>query len=199
MDADGPRLCLVLGFEHPLPSPDAVIDVLQALEAPTLVIAEAQAPLPEVASLTSIVKAAQGKGVAVLVENDAELAKALAADGVHLTWRKDPLEQFEAARQALGPDRIVGADVGRSRHDAMEVGEAGADYVAFGIPAHVEDRATALERQLDLVSWWVQLFEVPVVAFDASGPDDVDALAKAGADFIAVRWPAGEARPLDWA
>ncbi len=135
MDADGPRLCLVLWLEHPLPTPDAVIDVLQALDAPTLVLAKGDASCIEVEALSSIVKAAQEKGVAVLVENDTALAKKLAADGVHLAWCKEPLESFEVARQALGPDRIVGADVGRSRHDAMEVGEAGADYVAFGIPA----------------------------------------------------------------
>lgn len=199
MDADSPRLCLVLGLETPLPDAQALTDVLHALDAPTLVLSSSDAHGIDVASLAPLVKAAQAKGVAVLVENDCALAKSLDADGVHLSWRKDPLEGFEAARQALGPERIVGSDVGRSRHDAMEAGEAGADYVAFGIPAHVEDRETAFERQKELVSWWVELFEVPGVAFDVETAEGVAALGAAGADFIAVRWPKGEARPVEWA
>ncbi len=70
------------------------------------------------------------------------------------------------AREILGGRFIVGADAGRSRDDAMTLGEAGADYVGFGIPAHVEDRETARERRLDLVAWWSEIFEVPCVAFD---------------------------------
>jgi thiamine-phosphate pyrophosphorylase len=95
------------------------------------------------------------------------------------------LAAYGAAREVLGPRAIVGADAGRSRHDAMSLGEAGADYVGFGIPAHVGDRGTARERQLDLVEWWSELFEVPCVALDADR-DDLAALAGAGADFVAL-------------
>ena len=199
MDADGPRLCLVLDLGASAVSPDAVADVLQALDAATLILGPVDGQALDMASAEAIVKAAQESGIAVLLQSDVDGAKRLGTDGVHLAWRKDVMAAFEAVRQAMGPDRIVGADVGRSRHDAMEIGEAGADYVAFGIPAHVEDRATAIERQLELVGWWSEVFEVPVIAFDADGADHVEALARAGADFIAVRWPDGEARPVGWA
>ncbi len=84
------------------------------------------------------------------------------------------------------PGIIVGADAGRTRHDAMEIGEAGADYVAFGIPPHVEDRARAAERQIDLVSWWSELFEIPCVAFDVADAAQAERLVGVGCDFISV-------------
>jgi thiamine-phosphate pyrophosphorylase len=68
----------------------------------------------------------------------------------------------------------------------MLLGEAGAEYVGFGIPSHVEDRAVAAARRLDLVAWWSEIFEPPCVGFDVDSVEDAGALAAAGADFIAV-------------
>jgi thiamine-phosphate pyrophosphorylase len=73
----------------------------------------------------------------------------------------------------------------------MTLGEEGADYIAFGIPAHVEDRDTARARRRELIAWWSEIFEIPCVAFDVETPEDAHDLAASGADFIAVRVPAG--------
>ncbi len=136
-----------------------------------------------------LITIAQEIGIAALIEADAHLARALGTDGVHLPWSKDPAATYVDAREILGPDGIVGVDAGRSRHDAMSLGEQGADYVGFGIPAHVTDRETAAARRLDLVQWWAEIFEVPVVAFDVATADEAADLASAGADFVAVRVP----------
>jgi thiamine-phosphate pyrophosphorylase len=136
-----------------------------------------------------LVDIAQGRGIAVLIEGDAALARALRADGVHVPWSKDVVARYGEAREILGQRYIVGADAGRSRHDAMELGEAGAEYVGFGIPAHVEDRDAARGRRLYLVEWWSELVEVPCVAFDVETPEEASALARARADFIAMRAP----------
>ena len=69
-------------------------------------------------------------------------------------------------------DRSSAPTPGASRHDAMELGEAGADYVAFGIPPDVEDRAVAVERRLDLIAWWSEVFELPCVAFDVADAEE---------------------------
>ena len=71
--------------------------------------------------------------------------------------------------------------------DAMTLAEDGADYIAFGIPPHVEDRAAAAARRLELVAWWGEIFEMPCVAFDVDNIEEAIALAGAGADFVAVR------------
>ncbi|MGQ0456224.1 MAG: thiamine phosphate synthase [Hyphomicrobium sp.] len=138
----------------------------------------------------SLVDVAQRKSVAALLADDADLVRIVKADGVHVSWAKDVASAYHAARESLGERFIVGADAGRSRHDAMTLGEAGADYVAFGVPPHVEDRATAAARQVDLIGWWSEIFEVPCIAADVVDAAHAQSLASAGSDFIAVTLPA---------
>lgn len=133
-----------------------------------------------------LVEAIQKKGVAALIADDFDLTRIVRADGVHLSWAKEQTERYVAAREVLGTRFIVGADAGRSRDGAMSLGEDGADYVAFGIPPHVEDRDTAFARQRELLSWWSEIFEVPCVGFDAATPADAADLAASHADFISV-------------
>ena len=144
---------------------------------------------PSPSDLAAAVAAIQKRGIATLVAGDAALARVVRADGVHLPPSKTLAAAFTEARETLGARFIVGVDAGRSRHDAMALGEAGADYIGFGIPAHVEDRETARGRRHDLVAWWAEIFEIPCVAFDVETPDEAEDLARAGADFIAVRIP----------
>lgn len=142
-------------------------------------------PLDASAAKT-VTTAAQKLGVAVLVEGDANLARMIKADGIHVRWSKDPLKAYNEAREILGAHAMIGVDVGRSRDDAMAIGEEGADYVAFGIPARVEDRAKAETRQLELVEWWSEIFVVPCVAFDVATNGQASDLANSGAEFVTV-------------
>ena len=141
--------------------------------------------------LSGLVAAAQRKGVTALVYEDARLARTLKADGVHISVSDNAVGRLEEARAVLGGRGVIGADAGRSRHDAMSLGEIGADYVAFGIPAFVKDRETAFDRQLDLVSWWAEIFEVPCVAMDVATAEQAGELTAAGADFVALSIGAG--------
>jgi thiamine-phosphate pyrophosphorylase len=150
-----------------------------------------------IADIQTLLRQAQAAGAAALVLDDARLARTLKADGVHLSVdggsdAKGGAKSYDEAREVVGRGLIVGVDAGRSRHDAMTSGEAGADYVAFGIPDRVGDREKAHLRRCELVAWWAEVFEIPVVAFDVVDPAEAAALAAAGADFIAVRLPARE-------
>jgi thiamine-phosphate pyrophosphorylase len=133
-----------------------------------------------------VVELAQRAGVAVLVLADPRLAEALAADGVHLPWSPEVVEKYAEARRLLGSRSIVGADAGGSRHDAMSIGEAGADYVGFSL-AGAAGGQDCVAARLDLVAWWSEIFEVPGLAFDVATPREAGALAEVGADFVAVR------------
>ncbi len=67
--------------------------------------------------------------VAFIITDSIALARRLGADGVHLGQLDgDPRD----ARRILGPAAQIGITCHDSRHLAMEAGEAGADYVAFG-------------------------------------------------------------------
>lgn len=132
----------------------------------------------------------QAAGAAALIRDDAHLAQTLRADGIHLTAGN--AKAFGEAREILGSRGIIGVDAGRSRHEAMVAGEGGAEYVGFGVPDHVDDRAKAHRRRCELVAWWSEIFEVPVVAFDVATAEEAGQLAAAGADFIALSLPARE-------
>ena len=123
----------------------------------------------------------QSSGVAALIDADASLARTLRADVVHLraadgapSGEDAVIAAYAEARALLGARMIVGVDTGGSKHAAMELGEAGADYIAFSGPDGVE-----------MASWWAGIFEVPCVAFDAATPEDAAMLARTGAEFVA--------------
>jgi thiamine-phosphate pyrophosphorylase len=175
--------------------PAAIADLSAAIgaaEVACCLIVPAAGETTTAATAKPIVAAAQRAGVAALLANDVELARTVRADGVHLEPLRTLPATYAAVRQTLGRDAIVGADAGVSRHDAMSLAEAGADYVAFGAPAHLTDRNRARQRRDDLVSWWGEIFEVACVALDVETPAEADLLARAGANFVAVRLLAGD-------
>jgi thiamine-phosphate pyrophosphorylase len=115
--------------------------------------------------------------VAFLLQDEVDLALELGADGVH----SGAPGTVVAARAALGPERILGASCGASRHDAMVAGDAGADYIAFGDPG----RPPTAEVH-ELIAWWSELFVLPCLVEGAASLADCAALASAGADFVGV-------------
>jgi thiamine-phosphate pyrophosphorylase len=128
----------------------------------------------------AIAPTVQGAGAALLLEGFAELAARAGADGSHLHG----IEAFQVGLAALKPARIAGCGGLATRHDAMLVAEAGADYVMFGEPDPT-GRRPSFDAVAERVAWWAELFEVPCVGFAAS-LDEVEPLAAAGADFVAM-------------
>ncbi len=123
--------------------------------------------------------------VAFIVNDDVALAKRLGADGVHLGQGDgDPRE----AREELGHEAQIGVTCHASRHLAMEAGEAGADYVAFGafFESTTKDKGDAERPTTELIEFWAKLFEIPMVAIGGITPDNCAPLIAAGADFLAV-------------
>ena len=121
--------------------------------------------------------------VAFIVNDSVSLAKRLDADGVHLGQSDgDPRE----ARSILGPSKQIGITCHASRHLAMEAGEAGADYVAFGAFYPTTTKPSEHRPDPALLSWWASLFEIPCVAIGGITPLNGAPLVAAGADFLAV-------------
>lgn len=187
--APPPKLCLVVETRNDPEWCARVGAALDATAAVTLVLAPpggATSIPPDLAR--PLIELAQAREVAVLLVDDCAAAREARADGVHLTWRPDIETAFGIARAELGPRSIVGVEAGASRHDAMSLGEAGADYVAF--PRAPGDES-ALDVQSELIAWWSELFVVPAVAYGVETAEQAARLARSGADFIAVHLPAG--------
>lgn len=134
--------------------------------------------------------------VAFIVNDSVSLAKRLGADGVHLGQGDgDPRE----ARSILGPSAQIGVTCHDSRHMAMEAGESGADYVAFGAFFPTTTKDTSHRPDPSILSWWTTVFEIPCVAIGGITPGNAVPLVAAGADFIAVSgavWNGDEAEAI---
>ncbi len=136
-------------------------------------------------SLTERVKAlappVQAQNVALVVEASAQVASRGGADGVHLT---QGAEAIADARSSLKQERIIGAGGLRSRHDAMDMGEAGVDYVMFGEP-RPDGSLPPLPAVIERASWWAEIFETPCIAY-CPDAESVPALIETGAEFVAL-------------
>ncbi len=126
---------------------------------------------------------ARDRDVAVILNDRPDLAAAWDADGAHVGQQDMKAAQ---ARKFLGPDRILGVTCHDSRHLAMEAGERGADYVAFGafFPSETKDAPTRADPEI--LTWWTALFEIPCVAIGGITVENAPVLVQAGADFLAV-------------
>jgi thiamine-phosphate pyrophosphorylase len=176
-----PRLYLVTPS---LAAPALAGRLAEALAAADVAAVLVRAPAAGEADLIEHVRTVapviQDRGVALLIDGHPESVERAGADGAHLTQ----IAALDAALPVLKPRYIVGCGGLSSRHDAMVAGERGADYVMFGEPDR-DGRRPAFAAVLDRVAWWAELFEIPCVGW-AMNLDEVAALARAGADFVAI-------------
>lgn len=136
------------------------------------------------------------RDVAFIVNDSIALAKRIGADGVHLGQDDgDPKD----ARAQLGREAQIGVTCHASKHLAMEAGEAGADYVAFGAFFPSTTKETEHRPDPEMLEWWSTLFEIPCVAIGGITPANCAPLVKSGADFLAVSgavWNGDEAAAI---
>lgn len=161
---------------------------LKGLDADS--IARAAAPLQHICA---------AREVGFILNDDAHLAQRIGADGVHLGQGDGDVRE---ARALLGPAMQIGVTCHGSRHLAMEAGEAGADYVAFGAFFPTATKETQHRPDPSILSWWRTLFALPSVAIGGITPANAAPLIAAGADFLAVSgavWndPDGEAAAVE--
>ena len=140
---------------------------------------------------------AAARDVAFLLNDNAALADKLGCDGAHLGQGDG---DHTAARRVLD-GRILGITCHASRHLAMEAGESGADYVAFGAFFPTESKETIHRAAPEILAWWREMFEIPSVAIGGITAENCAPLVQAGADFLAVigavwNHPAGPAEGI---
>jgi thiamine-phosphate pyrophosphorylase len=118
---------------------------------------------------------------ALFILNDrVDLADAADADGVHLGQDDTPVA---AAREALGPDRIIGL----SSHSRAQIDAAsGVDYIGVG-PVHATPTKPGRPAVgPELVRYAAAHALVPFFAIGGIAPETVAAVRAAGASRIAV-------------
>lgn len=132
------------------------------------------------AAASTLRPVAHAHDVALVIAEHHRLVEPLGLDGVHLAASRTPLRE---ARRALGPEKIVGAFAGVSRHKGMTVAEAGADYVALGPVGDVGALGEGTRAGDELFEWWSEMIETPVVAEGGVTVEDAARLAQ-WVDFV---------------
>ena len=125
----------------------------------------------------------QSRGVAFLLNDRADLAKATGSDGAHVGQEDMAARE---ARRVMGPDLTLGVTCKGSRDLAMQAGEDGADYVAFGAFFPSGSKVVTNIVDPEILTWWSELMELPCCAIGGITPENCGPLVRAGTDFLAV-------------
>ncbi len=121
--------------------------------------------------------------VALLINDRPDLAAASGADGAHVGQQD---MSYTEARRLLGDAAIIGVTCHDSRDLAIAAANAGADYVAFGAFFDTATKAAKSRTDEDILRWWSELVEVPVVAIGGITAENCAPLVAAGANYLAV-------------
>jgi thiamine-phosphate pyrophosphorylase len=178
------RLCLVtpLGLSAEVAAGKLEAALAGGDVASLIITADASDPDRLQTLAARLVPIAQASGTAVLVHNDTRIAGRVKADGVHVD--SGPADLAEAIR-TFRPQRIVGAGSVRSRHEALEVGELGPDYVFFG-RLDGDTGPNIFPKALDLAAWWSEIVEIPGIVMGGGTLESVVAARDAGIEFVAL-------------
>ena len=135
-----------------------------------------------IAQATALLRVTRPAGVPLLINDRADIAKAVGADGVHVGQEDLPIA---AARQVLGPRGLIG----QSTHNlaqALAAAREGVDYLALGpiFPTPTKPEygrvGTALIRRA------LPKLSVPAVCIGGIDLERLEAVIAAGAQCVAV-------------
>ena len=129
-----------------------------------------------------VVDLAHQSDVAVMIADDSRVAGRVGADGVHL---EDARATMEETMERFDGKLMFGAGGAKTRHDALELGEAQPDYVFFGRIGY-DNKPEPHPRNLGMAEWWSQMVAIPSVTMGGSVPESALAVAETGADFVAL-------------
>jgi thiamine-phosphate pyrophosphorylase len=164
---------------------DLVARVSAALEGGACAIQyrnKAADPALRLAQASALAHVHASRGGLFIVNDDAALAMAVDADGVHVGADDGSIA---AAREQVGPDRIVGVSCYDDFARAEAAVAAGADYVAFGSFFASATKPGARRADIGLLGR-AKALGVPIVAIGGITADNARELARAGADAVAV-------------
>lgn len=190
--AEQPQIYLVTPPEFELSRfPDQLAGVLDSHDIACVRLALATRDEDRIARAADALReVTHARDVALVIDSHILMVERLGLDGVHLP---DGARNMRKARKELGEDAIVGAFCGASRHDGMNAGEAGADYISFG-PLSGASLGDGRLAERELFEWWSLMIELPVVAEGGLTPDIIRDLTPV-TDFFAIGteiWGAGD-------
>ena len=159
--------------------------VRQAIEggATFVQLREKEAPFDEVVELgRGLAAICHEAGVPFVIDDDAEVAIACGADGVHVG--QDDMACAKA-RELLGPDAIVGVSA-QTVEQALQAQTDGADYLGVGALIPTPTKPDAADVTCDELRAICDAVDIPVVGIGGLNANTIPTIAGYGADGAAV-------------
>jgi thiamine-phosphate pyrophosphorylase len=179
----GCRLYLITPPVLPPDFPDLLASALDAGDVAAVQLRLKEVPDSQLQkTIEQLRPVVQSRGVAFLLNDRPDLAVNTGCDGAHV-GQSDT--KVPAARKIL-KDLTLGVTCHGSRHLAMQAGEDGADYVAFGAFYPTTTKEPPEMADLETLAWWAKMMEIPCVAIGGITAANSAPLVAAGADFLAV-------------
>lgn len=131
------------------------------------------------------------RDIAFIINDRPDIAMDIGADGAHLGQDDLNFWPISKTRQIMGNDFVIGVSCHDSSHLAMEAGDEGADYVAFGAFHPTQSKSPEKLAQYgtpttEMLEWWYHYTVLPCVAIGGLTPQNCEPLVASGADFIAA-------------
>ncbi len=121
-------------------------------------------------------------GVKLIINDQADLAMAVGADGVHIGQEDMPIE---ALRAILPSGMLIGLST-HSREQALDAVARGADYIGCGPLFATPTKADYQPVGLELLAWVLGHVDLPVVAIGGIDMTNISQLAALGARNVAM-------------
>ncbi len=129
-----------------------------------------------------LVALARKSGALLIVNDHADIAASVDADGVHLGQDDVPAE---CARRVLGRKKLIGIST-HSMQQAQDAQAAGADYVGFGPIFATATKDAGRPQGSAAIPAIRRAVTIPVIAIGGITHENVRDVINAGADGVAV-------------
>ncbi len=116
-----------------------------------------------------------------VVNDHADIAAAVAADGVHLGQDDLPID---AARRVIGQG-VIGIST-HSLHEALAAAEAGADYLGFGPIFTTKTKDAGRPKGTDMLAEIRRLVLIPIIGIGGISAETCGSVVRGGASGVAV-------------
>lgn len=170
------------GWVTPAALPAAVAAVIRGGADVIQLRDKAGSARADIGLLRELLTICRACGVPFIINDDAELAVALGADGAHVSRQDADLALLRQRLDAM----IIGVSCHNNLKAAIAAESAGADYVAFGRFFVSRTKPDAVAADLQLLKQARQQLHLPIVAIGGITPDNSARVLAAGADLLAV-------------
>jgi len=122
-------------------------------------------------------------GVPLIINDRADIALAVDADGLHIGQKDLP---YKEARRIMGKNKIIGVSASNLTEAIAAAAEKGVDYLGVGAMFTTDTKKDADSTTMDELRLIREKIKLPIVAIGGINKSNIPSFAGTGIDGIAV-------------